>query len=328
MEKQNKREDKVKTLRLLQLAEFIRTTPYPNIPRIQEEFEISRSTAMRDIEFLQNRYNAPIEYDYYHKGYYYTDPTFIIKSGMLSEGELLTVSTLMPLMDQYKNTPLEATFKSIMTKMMEMMPNKVEIDSSFSARNVQFIKDPLPEIDETIFNGIFESIRSSNTISFKYRSISKQEYNLRTFDPYKVLCQKGNWYVIGYCHLHKRFNVYALSRMKELKITNDHFEIKPDFDISKHIDPDFGIWQNNCDPVKIELLFDASLNTYILERNWHVNQECHQNEDGSVYLSFMSNQMQETLYWVLHFGSAVKVLNPPELKESVINELKKSLQKY
>ena len=129
MEKQNKREDKVKTLRLLQLAEFIRTTPYPNIPRIQEEFEISRSTAMRDIEFLQNRYNAPIEYDYYHKGYYYTDPTFIIKSVMLSEGELLTVSTLMPLMDQYKNTPLEATFKSIMTKNIPLFFTNISTDN-------------------------------------------------------------------------------------------------------------------------------------------------------------------------------------------------------
>ena len=191
------REDKVKTLRLLQLAEFIRTENYPNAPKIGKHFEISRSTVMRDIEFLQTRYNAPIEYDYDHKGYYYTDPTFMIKSVMLSEGELFTVSTLMPLMEQYKNTPLEATFRSIMNKMVEMMPNKVEVDSSFNASNVQFIKDPLPEISEQIFNSIFEATRAGKTISFNYRSISKQGYIPRTFDPYKVLCQKGNWYVIG-----------------------------------------------------------------------------------------------------------------------------------
>ena len=322
------REDKVKTLRLLQLAEFIRTENYPNAPKIGKHFEISRSTVMRDIEFLQTRYNAPIEYDYDHKGYYYTDPTFMIKSVMLSEGELFTVSTLMPLMEQYKNTPLEATFRSIMNKMVEMMPNKVEVDSSFNASNVQFIKDPLPEISEQIFNSIFEATRAGKTISFNYRSISKQGYIPRTFDPYKVLCQKGNWYVIGYCHLHERFNVYALSRMKDLAILDTTFEIKPEFNIKNYIDPEFGIWLSEQKPEKIELLFSSEINTYILERTWHVNQECHQNDDGSVYLSFMSNQLEETFHWVMSFGSEVQVLNPPELKNKIKEEIIKLTSMY
>lgn len=322
------REDKVKTLRLLQLAEFIRTENYPNAPAIGKHFEISRSTVMRDIEFLQTRYNAPVEYSYEHKGYYYTDPTYMIKSVMLSEGELFTVSTLMPLMEQYKNTPLEATFRSIMNKMVEMMPNKVEVDSSFNADNVQFIKDPLPEISEQIFNSIFEATRAGRTVNFNYRSISRQEYIPRAFDPYKVLCQKGNWYVIGYCHLHNRFNVYALSRMKDLEITKNSFEVKPEFNIKDYIDPEFGIWLSEKATKKIELLFSSKINTYILERTWHVNQECHQNEDGSVYLSFESNQLEETFHWVMSFGSEVQVLNPPELKQKVVEEIQKLTSLY
>jgi len=322
------REDKVKTLRLFQLAEYIRTANYPNARELCDYFEVSRSTIMRDIEFLQTRYNAPIEYDYFNKGYCYTDPTFMIKSVMLSEGELFTVSTLMPLMEQYKNTPLEATFRSIMTKMVEMMPNKVEVDSSFNTGNVQFIKDPLPEISEQIFNSIFEATRTGKTVYFNYRSISRQEYIGRSFDPYKVLCQKGNWYVIGYCHLHNRFNVYALSRMKDLKITTDSFEVKSDFNIKDYIDPEFGIWLSEKATKKIELLFSSQINTYILERTWHVNQECHQNEDGSVYLSFESNQLEETFHWVMSFGSEVQVLNPPELQQKVKEEIKKLTSLY
>ncbi|MDY2838944.1 MAG: WYL domain-containing protein [Treponema sp.] len=40
-------------------------------------------------------------------------------------------------------------------------------------------------------------------------------------------------------------------------------------------------------------------------------------------MSFESNQLQETLFWVLHFGSAVKILNPPELKQMYKEELEK-----
>lgn len=322
------REDKVRTLRLFQVAEYIKNHHYPNTTELCREFEVSRSTMMRDIEFLQNRYNAPIEYDFANKGYYYTDPTFTIQSIMLSEGELFTVATIMPLMEQYKNTPLEATFKSIMNKMIEMLPNKVEVDSPFNTQHVQFIKDPLPEISENTFNLVFESIRTSKTLEFGYRSISKQSYTKRQFDPYKVLCQKGNWYVIGYCYMHSRFNVYSLSRMNDVKLTDGTFEIKPDFKLEKFIDPDFGVWHNDEKPKKIELMFDSGINTYILERTWHVNQKCRQNKDGSVYLSFMSNQLQETLHWVMSFGSSVQVLNPPELVEKVKAEIAKLKKMY
>lgn len=322
------REDKVRTLRLFQVADYIKNSHYPNAPELCKKFEVSRSTMMRDIEFLQTRYNAPIEYDFVNRGYYYTDPTFTIQSIMLSEGELMTVATILPLMEQYKNTPLEATFKSIMMKMIEMMPNKVEIDSPFSTHHVQFIKDPLPEISETTFNSVFDSIRSSKTMEFSYRSISKQSYTRRRFDPYKVLCQKGNWYVIGYCHLHERFNVFSLSRMKDVQISNDAFEIKKDFKLEKYIDPDFGIWNSDEKPKKIELIFSKEINTYILERTWHVNQKCKQQKDGSVYLTFMSNQLQETLHWVMSFGSSVQVVNPPELVDMVKEEIKKLKKMY
>ena len=53
------------------------------------------------------------------------------------------------------------------------------------------------------------------------------------------------------------------------------------------------------------------------------NQKCRQEKDGSVYLSFESNQMQETLFWILHFGLSVKILNPPELKQMYKEKLEK-----
>ena len=322
------RDEKVRNQRLFQIVEFIRNGNYPNVPKMQKEYEVSRSTIMRDLEFLKNMYNAPIEYCPIHKGYYFSDPTFMIKTVLLTEGELFAVHTILPLMEQYKNTPLENTFKSIISKMMEMLPNKVEIDSLMNRNNIHFIKDPLPNIEEKVFNSIFDAINKKQAIEFGYRSIKKQEYTNRKFDPYVVLCQKGNWYVIGFCYLHNRFNVYSLARMKDIVITDEIFTVKEDFDINKHIDPDFGIWNSDKEPEKIELVFSSNVNTFVLERTWHVNQECYQNEDGSVYLSFMSNQLQETFHWVMTFGSSVKVLNPPELKNLVQEEIKKMCEVY
>ena len=320
------REDKVKALRLLKLEHLIKTLSYPNATDLRKKLEVSLRTIMRDLEFLRDQYNAPIEYDSFHKGYYFTDKTFFVKRGMLSEAELLTVSTMLPLMDQYKNTPLENAFKSVFEKLYDMLPTEIKVDSSF-INDVQFISDPLPKIDVEIFNGIFTSICNKKTVQFGYRSIENTEWVPREFDPYKVICQKGNWYVFGFCHKHQKFMVYSLSRMKDLIIL-DEFNFIEDFEKHIHIDPNIGIWNNDVEPIKIELLFSKEINTYILERTWHKDQDCKQNDDGSVYLSFTSNQTQELKYWIMSFGSAVKVLSPETLREDIKRELLKSIESF
>lgn len=54
------REDKVKSLRLLKLEQLIKTLNYPNTTVLCKKLEVSRRTIMRDLEFLQDQYNAPI----------------------------------------------------------------------------------------------------------------------------------------------------------------------------------------------------------------------------------------------------------------------------
>ena len=326
--KENSREEKVKTLRILEIDDMIRSGEYPNATVLEKKFEVSRSTIMRDIDFLHDRYNAPLEYDQQKKGYHYTDSTFFVKSVMLSEGEVFAVSVMEPLLEQYRNTPLESSIKNIIEKIEEFLPKEVTVDSSFVDHDVSFITDPLPKIEEKIFTKLFEAVRTHRTMTFTYRSLSSTEYIEHTADPYHIICQKGSWYMLAYCHEKQDVRTYALSRMKDLYISKTTFRLPPDFNQRKYFDSSFGVWNNRDSPVKIELLFSSEVNTLIMERIWHENQQLEQRKDGSVYLSFESNQMQEVLHMILGFGGKVKVLNPPSLAEQVKEEARKILNQY
>lgn len=320
-EEKQQRESHVKSLRLLKLEKAIQSIPYPSVERLMKELEVSRRTILRDIDELKIYYNAPIEYDRLRKGYYYTDETFFVQNILVSEGELVAMAGILPLLERYDNTPFKETINKVYDTISQMLPNQIQVQTSLM-NNVQFISDPLPTIESEVFTKIFEAIKLHKTISFRYRSIKATEHTPHSLDPYKIYCQKGDWYAIGYCHKHDKYSTYNLSRMKNITLL-DEFEPDPDYEIKVYIDPNFGVWNNEFPVKKIELVFDKSINTYILERTWHKNQKCHQEKDGSVYLSFESNQMQETLFWVLHFGSAVKILNPPELKQMYKEELEK-----
>ena len=319
------REHHVKSLRLLRLEKAIQTIPYPSVSRLMDELEVSRRTVLRDLEELRIYYNAPIEYDRLRKGFYYTDETFFVKNVLISEGELVAMAGILPLLERYDNTPLKETISKVYGTICQMLPNEVEVQSSL-LNNIQFISDPLPAIDSEVFKKIFEAIKAHKTISFGYRSIKSTEHTPHTLDPYKIYCHKGNWYAVGFCHKHNKYSTYNLSRMKDIVLLSA-FEPDPKYEKKVHIDPNFGIWNNELPKLKFEFVFDKSINTYILERTWHKNQKCFQDKEGNVHLSFESNQLQETLYWVLSFSDAVTILNPPELKELYKENVKRMMKK-
>lgn len=70
------------------------------------------------------------------------------------------------------------------------------------------------------------------------------------------------------------------------------------------------------------------MKTYVMEREWHKGQIIKENEDGSVYLSFETNQLDQTAHWILQFGGTAKVINPPELVDEIKVITKRILSRY
>lgn len=315
-------------IRLIQIDKKLRGGAFVKMDDLLFEFGVSRRTIERTFAYLRDEMNAPLEYDRTRKAYHYTDPTFSVPNVILTEGELFTVSVMTQLIEQYKNTPLEQSFKNIMKKLASFLPENVVVDSAFLNRDVCFISDPLPKIDENCFNSIFKAIRSRTAISFEYKSNKSKIYNEKIFDAYRVLCQKGNWYAIGFDHGTKEIRVYALARIKNIAFKAETFTVPNEFGIENHIDIDFGIWNNPQQVAEYEILFSPQTSNYILERTWHKDQQTEVYEDGSVLLKFESNQKQMIFSWLMGFGNSAVVIKPPELREKIKAECEAMAKKY
>lgn len=269
---------------------------------------------------------APIESDW--RGYRYTEPNFSIKTIYMTEGEAFSLAILNPLLEQYRNTPLENQLRSIFEKITRCLPEKITVDTSFLNPKITFIPDRGEKIDSKFFQTIFDSLKTCNTLSFEYRPLQKKSYMARTLDPYHVVCQRGNWYVIGKCHDKGDIRIFSFSRMKNVSLTNQKFTIPVNFKPSDYFDAEMGVWLSDKTPLTVELLFSAEIGTYAKNRIWHSEQVVEERKDGGVYVKFKTSQKQEILRWILGQGHTVKVLGPVELVEEVKAELEKTRKMY
>ena len=315
---------------LMKIDQSIRNGEYPNANKLNKILgtKFSRSTFGRYIRTLRDDYDAPVEFDYQKNGYYYTDNTFFIQQVMLKEGELLTLSTILPLLEQYKNTPMEESYRKLMSKLIEMLPDSITVDSALINNEVHFISDPITKLEDGVFENVLKATKTQMTLEMEYKTAQNKDYEVRRFDPYHMICQKGSWYVLGYSYHAEAIRLYAMPRIRNCKITKDKFKIPKDFKLSDHIDVQMGAWGNSGEKFKVEIEFSKGLKTYVMERTWHKGQTIKENKDGSVYLSFETNQLGQTASWIMSFTGGAKVLNPPELRVLVKEAAARILKQY
>lgn len=322
------RNNKVQRYRLLQIDEEIRSGKFPNATSLSKKIEVSSRTIQRDIEYMRDMYNAPIEFDAYKNGYYYTEENFYIKSVPLSEGELFSVALFDQLLEQYRNTPLENDLRSVFKKIEMSLPNKITLDSSFLQNQITFIPDQMGTINPENFSEVFSALKNRHVLDFEYRPLQKTTWMTRRINPLHAVCQKGNWYVMGFCHDKKDIRVFNFSRMQNVTESKEEFDIPEDFNPDKYFDKEIGIWLSATKKYTVELLISAEIGTFALERSWNKNQKIEQHEDGSVWVSFETTQLPEVKRWVLGQGKTVKVLGPDELIAQVKEEVAVVLGMY
>ena len=290
---------------IMEIDKAIRNGEYPNAAKMNKKmgWTISRSTFLRYMDILRDTYNAPVEFDFKKNGYYYTDSAYFIKQVMLNEGELLTLSAILPMLDQYKNTPLEGAFRALMKKLVQALPDSVLVDSSLINNEVHFISDPVTPLADGVFETALRATKLRRTLHLQYKTALASDYSSREFDPYHLICQKGSWYLLGFSHHSKAVRIYALPRIRSCQITEKRFTIPADFTIEKHIDPEMGVWNNTGEDFTVEIEFAPGLKTFVRERVFHKDQTMRETSDGSVLLSFKTNQLGQTASWVLGFAS-------------------------
>jgi len=254
--------------------------------------------------------NAPIEYDFKRKGYYYTEKTFRLATAFGSVDDIQAMSMVKSLLSLYKNTPIYDSAKELMESITAPL-GEAENPQWYEER---IIVPPVPSVrfSSEIWQCICEGLRKNRILSFEYRNAWKSNYTPRKVHPYQLLFDNGAWYLYAYSKEKKGARMYSLPRIQNIKVEDETFVLPSSYNFRIRFDGSFfGAYsEDKKRRFRIAFFNDGALR--ISERFWAADQRIKEIKDG-VILSFTSAQYGKVLELVLSNGRDALPLGPAEL---------------
>ncbi|WP_090737640.1 YafY family protein [Paenibacillus sp. Mc5Re-14] len=144
--------------------------------------------------------------------------------------------------------------------------------------------------------------------------------SVRVVAPYGLVLLHGSWVLIGQCELRQQLRHFRLSRMNDLIMLEDGYQLPIDFNLQDYK-------QSDDRHINVHIQVRSDIVDKVKEANHFYMESMEEREDG-IHVFFRVRHLEELLSWILGWGADVVVLEPESLRERVRTEVEKMLKCY
>jgi predicted DNA-binding transcriptional regulator YafY len=168
------------------------------------------------------------------------------------------------------------------------------------------------------------AIFRQKTITFDYYTMERDEVGARRVDPYHLLFQGGEFYLLGHAHERGAIRVFRLSRIrgKVAYATKAEHDFRRPTDFDPRAYANRAEWQLGEGGAVAEILLSERI-AWQIERHFGRYGEIRaggESEGDRVFRTAYANPRM-LVSWVLGLGEHARLLGPPELLEELTRRL-------
>lgn len=311
--------------RMMKIHQAIASGSFPNTSTLASNLEVSRKSIMRDITFMRDRLNLPIDYNQNKYGYFYTSEVSSFPALQISEGELFALLVAEKAMQQYKGTPFEKPLLHTLKKLAGSLPDTISMNLDHWNESISFKTSAEPILNLNIIDTLSKATAQRKSIEIAYKKPNSASVESRRVDPYHLANVDGEWFLFGHCHLRNDIRTFSPLRIRELNVLESTFP-KPDFDVTQRLASSFGVITGDKS-FHVICRFSDKVADFIREKKWHSSQQLSQLPDGGVEIHLTVSNLIEVRSWILSWGSEAEVISPPELRASILHAAQQIVQR-
>jgi predicted DNA-binding transcriptional regulator YafY len=302
--------------RMLRIHQSLQSNKFPNATRLAAELEVSTKSIQRDLDFMRDRLQLPIEYSPQKFGYHYTAEVTSFPTMHITEGELVALVIAEKALEQYRGTQFEKPLLSAIRKIEQSLPDTISLNLADIEQTISFRTRAEPILNLEIFDALAKATAQRRQLELTYRKAGNREGEVRLIDPYHLANINGEWYLFAFDHARKDIRTFVPARVLAIKQTGKTFPRPQKFSLEKRLRDSFGV-HSGVGQFDVVLRFEARVADYVREKKWHESQQLRELKNGDVELSLRLSSLMEIQRWVLSWGGDVQVLKPRELATSV-----------
>ncbi|ACB75092.1 helix-turn-helix transcriptional regulator [Opitutus terrae] len=302
--------------RMLKIHDELRRGALVNCTKLMKALEVSRKTVIRDIAFMRDRLELPIEFDPLIQAYRYTQPVNAFPTVNVTEGELLALLVAQRALEQYRGTPFHRQLEIAFGKLAGGLRDRISFSPADELRTVSFKNIGLGKTDLAVFNALSGAVLRQEEVTFDYRKPGDARASSRRVQPYHLANRENLWYLVGFDLERGALRTFALPRIATVANTKAGFTRPADFSPEKFFANALGVLGGGGD-YRVVIRFTAAVADRIREREWHESQELRELPGDALEVQLRLGALSEVEQWVLGWGAAAQVLAPAELRENL-----------
>ena len=301
---------------MLRIHRAIQSGRCPNAGQLAREIEVSTKSIYRDLEFMRDRLELPLEFNRQRNGFCYTQEVSGFPTLQITEGELFALLVAEKALRQYRGTPFERPLVSAFRKMAAALPDTVSLNLADWEQTISFRTSAEPILNLEVFDALAKATARRRQLELTYRKPGQKGTEPRCVDPYHLANINGEWFLFAYCHLRKDIRTFVPARILQVRETGRTFVRPHRFSLERRLRDSFGV-QSGQGEFEVVIRFDEFAADYIREKRWHPSQQLLELPEGGVELRLRLSSLVEIQRWILSWGGRAVVVAPPELTAAV-----------
>ncbi|ECW7468703.1 YafY family transcriptional regulator [Listeria monocytogenes] len=307
-----------KSERLNDMMLFLNDKNVFQLSDIMTKYDISRSTAIRDVKSLEE-IGMPIYSERGRNGHYQVLRNRLLSPIVFNIDEVFELYFSMLTLKAYETTPFHLSVEKLKTK----------FERCLSAEKIEMLRKT-----EEVFS--LGYIKHNNQCEFldvilqftMEEKVCQINYDKKGIEKtyvvqfYNISSAYGQWYVTSYNFETKRMQVFRCDRILELE-ENHAFEAKKLTDLKSETD----YLYKKKDAINFEVEI-ASNGVDLFFKENYPSMKLNQEQGRNVIRGFYNRGEEPFIInYLLGFGDKINMVQPDSLKEMLLNELK-SLQNH
>lgn len=296
-----------------------------------ETLEVSRATFKRDLEYLRDRFNAPIVWDAVAGGYRYSTPDpaaprYSLPGLWFNASEIHALLTMQALLHDLQPGLLGPHIEPLLARLGALIEG-AELPAATVAERIKVLRHAARSVPPSHFEPIANALLRRQRLDIVYYHRERDQQQSRQISPQRLVHYRDNWYLDAWCHWRQGLRSFALDAITAVCAQNQRAEDLEPGRLDRELGAGYGIFSGPARQQAV-LRFSATRARWVAGESWHPLQSSLHLPDGGWQVSFPYSDDRELAMDILRHGPEVEVIAPPELRRRIAQLLQDSLRRY